>query len=426
MNALPDKLRLGEVLASARSIYVSASAAEVPELPGLFRRHPPSNAIVTGIFSPLVNNRSYADAEIGMRVRSFFLTRQLKAQLSTGLVEYCPWRYRTINRWLSAAGRFDTALVMLSPPDSGGMCSLGVQADFLPAFCDRVGRVVGFINPQMPRTHGDTLIDYSSLAAVAECDAPLENMLSKPPDEQAVAIASRIAKLVQDSSTVQFGIGQIPSQVIAQLASHRQLRVHTGIIDDNILALEASGALDHDAPIVTGTAIGTKDLYDALADARRFRFRAVSFTHAFGTIAGFKRFTAINSVLQVDLLGQMSAEASGGALVASPGGLPDFVRGALESDGGRSIIAVRARAVAGHPGGIVSLLGSTVPVTIGSGDADIIVTEFGAAHVRYLSMDARAEAIIAIAAPEDQQQLARDWARVRTAMLGRAQVLATQ
>jgi acyl-CoA hydrolase len=420
MSALPDRASAAALIAGAKSLYVSACAAEIPELAGLFRKHRPTEAIVTGIFSPLVNRRSYADAEIGLRMRSFFITRQIREQLASGLVEYCPWRYRTVDPWLAAPGRFDTALIMISPPDARGHCSLGVQADFLPSFAGQVGRIVGFINPKMPRTHGDTLIEYASLAATVDCDAPLVTLQSRPPDEQAVAIASRISGLVQDESTVQFGIGQIPSQVMVSLRQHRGLRVHSGIIDDNILTLEASGALDRGAPIVTGTAIGTTALYGELGDAARFSFRAVAHTHAFGILSQLHRFTAVNSVLQVDLLGQMSAEASGGALVASPGGLPDFVRGALESEGGRSIIAVRARGAAGHPSGVVPLLAPSVPVTVASGDADIVVTEFGAARVRYLSLDERAAAIVSISAPEDREHLSREWDRLRRSILSGA------
>ena len=183
-------------------------------------------------------------------------------------------------------------------------------------------------------------------------------MVPRPPDAAAVEIAERIAELVPDDATVQFGVGQIPSQVLARLGSHRGLRVHSGVIDDTYLALEASGALDPDQPIVTGTAVGGAQLYDALGDARRFSFRCVAYTHAYRTIVGPKRFTAINSVLHVDLLGQVSAEGSGGKLVASPGGLPDFARGALDSRrAGNSIVAVRARGIDDHPGGIVPLLG---------------------------------------------------------------------
>jgi acyl-CoA hydrolase len=365
-----------------------------------------------------VNRRSYADPEAGLRARTFFLNKELKQHLASGLVEYCPWRYGVIDRWLAAPQRFDTALIMVSPPDEHGRCSLGVQADFLPSFLHRIERVIGFVNPHLPRTAGDTLVDYAALAAVVDYDVPLVSLRTREPDAAAVEIAKRITELVPDGATVQFGIGQIPSQVLARLGAHRHLRVHSGVIDDNILTLERSGALDRDVPIVTGTAVGTAQLYDVLDDAKRFSFRTVAHTHAYETIIRMKRFTAINSVLQADLLGQVSAEGSDGRLVASPGGLPDFVRGALDSQGGRSIVAVRARSIAGHPSGIVPLLGNSALVTTGAVDADVLVTEFGTAQIRHLSLDRRAQAIIAIAAPEDQEALTREWSRIRARFFG--------
>jgi acyl-CoA hydrolase len=411
-------LNLRAVLASAESIYVSACGAEITAARELLHEHRPARAIVTGIFSPLVNRRSYADPDTGLRARTFFLNKELKQHLASGLVEYCPWRYGVIDRWLSAPQRFDTALIMISPPDEHGRCSLGVQADFLPSFFHRIERVVGFVNPHLPRTAGDTLVDYSALTAVVDYDVPLVSLRTREPDAAAVEIAKRITELVPDGATVQFGVGQIPSQVLARLGTHRRLRVHSGVIDDNILTLEQSGALDRDVPIVTGTAVGTAQLYEALGDAKRFSFRAVAHTHAYDTIVRMKCFTAINSVLQADLLGQVSAEGSGGSLVASPGGLPDFVRGALGSEGGKSIVAVRARSFEGHPSGIVPMLGSPSLITAGAVDADVLVTEFGAAQIRHLSLDQRAEAIIAIAAPEDQQGLAREWSRIRARFFG--------
>jgi acyl-CoA hydrolase len=417
LNAAANNQNLGQIIASARNLYVSACAAEIPDLSNLLRQYRPRDATITGIFSPLVNRRSYVDPDMGLRVRTFFLTRQIREQLAGGLVEYCPWRYLTIDGWLKSPGRFDTALVMLSPPDRHGNCSLGVQADFLPSFLGRVDRIVGFINPEMPRTFGDTVVDSRALTCAVDCAGPLVQMRPKPPDAQAIAIAARIAELIQDDSTLQFGIGQIPSQVMARLAGHRGLRVHSGIIDDNILALEASGALEPGMAIVTGTAIGTAALYSALHESARFRFKTVAHTHSSTTIGQLRRFTAVNSVLQVDLLGQMTAETSGGPLVASPGGLPDFVRASMGSDSGQSVIAVRARGSAGHPGGIVPLLGGSRLVTLSPADADVIVTEFGSASVRYLSVDARAEAIIAIAAPEDRSQLLENWREIRRGLI---------
>lgn len=405
------------ILADAARIYVSGCAAEIASAPALLAACRRPDVMVTGVFSPLINHRSYVGAAQGLRVRSFFLTRALKRDFAMGGVEYCPWRYNEVDRWLAEPGRFDTALVMVSPPDADGMCSTGVQADFLPSFIDRVGRVIGVVNPHMPRTAGDTRIRRDSFAAVIEEDVPLPEMVARAPDPVSVAIARRIVDLVRDGATVQFGVGQIPSQVLGRLGDHRGLRVHSGVIDDNILTLEASGALDRDVPVVTGTAVGSARLYAAVGEARRFAFRAVRHTHAAACIAAQPHFTAINSVLRVDLLGQVSAEGSGGRLIASPGGLPEFVRGALAHPDGTSIIAVRAGRSETQPGGIVPVIADPALVTNPAGDADIVVTEHGVARLRGLSIDARAEAMIAIAAPEDRADLERAWSAVRAGWL---------
>ncbi len=411
--------RLEAFIPDARSLYVSGCAAEIVDLPALLEAVGLNDACVTGVFSPLVNRQSYGSAARRVKTRTFLLPRILKSEMADGLVEFCPWRYSVIDRWLQAPGRFDTAIVMLSPPDENGMCSFGPQADFLPSFHEQVGRIIGFINPNLPRTSGHPGIPYGALSAVIDYDRPLLEMTLRPADAVSTEIAGRIALLVPDGATVQVGTGQLPSEVLAQLADHRNLSVHTGIVDDNILALEASGALAPGRPIVTGTAVGTRRLYDEIVDARRFALTPTRHTHNHAVIAGLDRFTAINSVLQIDLFGQVSGEAIGGRIMASPGGLPDFVRGAQDSSGGQAIIAVRARSAgAGRKPGVVALINDPGIVTTGAVDAHVLVTEFGAADVRGLSMDKRAEAIMGLAAPEDRDGLAEAWRRIRDRLVG--------
>lgn len=412
--------QLGDTLSGVRKLYVSACAAEIEELPELFGLLGLTDVQITGIFSPLVNQRSYADAERRLTVQSFLLTRALRTDMARGLVELCPWRYSMIDRWLSAPDRFDAAVVMLAPPDKDGMCSLGVQADFLPSFHRNVKRIIGFINPNMPQTAGHDRIPYSALAAAVDYDRPLLEMVQRPTDTVSQSIAAFIAGRVTDGATIQIGTGQLPSAVLAGLAGHRNLAVHTGIVDDHILELEGTGALAADRPIVTGTAIGTRRLYDALADERRFAMKPVAFTHVHRNIASVPRFTSINSVLQVDLLGQVCGEAIGGRYMAMPGGLPDFARMAQDSPGGQSIIAVRAGGGDGRHEGIVPLIQDPAVVTNGAVDAHVLVTEFGVADVRGLSFDKRAEAIIAIAAPESRDRLHESWRVMRQGFFGRS------
>lgn len=405
---------LARALAETRSLYVSACAAEIGALPAMLADSGAHDAVITGIFSPLVNQVSLADADRNLRVRAFLLTRALKADMARGLVEFHPWRYGVIDRWFAQPDLFDTALVMLSPPDANGMCSMGVQADFFPGFHHQVNRVIGFINPQMPDTAGHRRIALSALAGVIEHDAPLPELANRPADAASTTIAQAVACLVPDGATVQIGTGQIPSEVLARLAGHRGLRIHTGIIDDNILALEASGALTHDVPIITGTAIGTRRLYDALTDHSRFQLKPVSYTHRHANIAVAEKFTAINSVLQVDLFGQVSGEAIGGRIAATPGGLPDFARAAADSLGGQSIIAVRARGELGKQDGIVPIIDNPAIITNGSVDADVVVSEFGTARLRGLSFEARAQAMIAISPPEQRDGLEQEWRTMRS------------
>jgi acyl-CoA hydrolase len=419
MTAHFARSKIETIISTAQSIYVSGAAAEIPDVLPLLRQYGRPEAMTTGIFIPSLNRHSYADPEIGLRARTFFIFPEAKEHLDLGLIDYCPWRYSAIERWMLAPRRFDTALVMLSPPDDSGKCSLGVQADFFPGFRQNVERIVGFINPNMPRTIGDGQIDFRALAAVVDCGAPLTTQIQRTPDAAAVAVAENIAALIPDGATVQAGIGQIPSQVMARLASHRSLRIRSGVVDDNIMALDASGALDPAVPVITGTAVGTERLYRFVDQNRRLSFRAVGHTHCAHAIGGIQRFFAINSVLQVDLFGQSSAESSAGRLVAAPGGLPDFVSGALRSEGGRSIIALRARNAGTTPNGVTACLSMPGLATCGASDADIVVTEFGAAFIRDLSLDRRAEAIVAIAAPEDREALIRDWTRMRKGFFAR-------
>src|SRR5690606_17521225 len=119
-------------------------------------------------------------------------------------------------------------------------------------------------------------------------------------------------------------------------------------------------------------------------------------------------FVAVNTALQVDLFGQVNSEGSDGRMLASPGGLPDFLRGAQRSKGGMRVIALRAQRGRRGKGGIVGRLCEPHLVTAARYDIDLVVTENGVADLRGRSLDQRAEVLIAIADPADQAVLAEN------------------
>lgn len=419
MIASLNAARLAPLISGAEQIYVSGCAAEIPALPDLLNEIG-TRATITGIFSPLANKRSYADAVLGRRCRTFFLTQELRRDILAGLVDFCPWNYAQIGDYFRRLARFDVAIVQVSPPDENGRYSLGTQVDFLPAFQHGIGKIIGVVNPFMPRTGGHTGLPGEAFDALLECDTPLvgneADRLRADPDMD--AIARRVVALVPDRATVQLGIGRLPTAVTRALSGHRDLRIHSGLVGDEILELDASGALDRGRPILTGAAIGSADLYRALDRNERFAFRDASRTHNEDEIAAIPRFFAINAALQIDLFGQVNSEAVGGRLLATPGGLPPFVRGARRSKDGASIMAVRAKGGAKRASGIVARFERPELVTLPTADVDIVVTEYGVAHLRDLPFDARAEALIAIADPEEQARLSDAWREVRSRAFG--------
>lgn len=410
---------LANALGDAQEIYVSGCSAEVPGLSELLSEAG-ITATITGITSPILNVGSYADQALRRRYRTFFLNAALRRDMAAGLVDFCPWTYGAISKWLSKPKRFDAAIVMVSPPDADGLCSFGTQSDFLPDFYQDMPRLIGVINPNMPRTLGVPGISLVQFSTLFELDVPVMSISGDdvPDDPLSETIARHVANLIPDGATIQMGIGKVPQALTQALVSHRHLRVHTGLVDSNIIALEASGALSSDHPIVTGVAMGSRELYDLVHENPRFRFAPASYTHAAEVLANTPKLIAMNGALQVDLFGQLNSEGGDGRILASPGGLPEFLRGAQRSEGGLVIVALKAQRGRKGEGGIVAQISEPRLVTGPRYDIDVVVTEHGAMDLRQLSLDQRAEALISLADPDMRATLTDRWAAVRKAGLG--------
>lgn len=412
--------RLAHAIGATREIWVSGCSAEIAGLPDLLDEGGVT-ARVSGIVSPLMNVRSYASPQLGRRCRTFFLNRELRQHLTDGYVDLCPWTYSQITRWLQEKSDFGAAVIMVSPPDNEGNVSLGVQCDFLPLFRHRVKRLIAVVNNQMPFTFGVTRIPLDEFSAVFEIDQSLLTLpvASGDTSEAIERIARNIAEAIPDGATLQLGIGKIPQTVLSKMRDHHSIRIHSGLVDDDVLLMEDAGVLDLHHPIRTGVAMGSPELYRRVARNPRFHFCPSSETHLAESIRLAGNFRSVNAALQVDLFGQVNSEMVDGRLISVPGGFPDFQRGAANNPEGRSILAIHARAGAKTRPGIVAALSVPAQVSAAKTDVDMIVTEFGVAELRDLSMDERAEALIEIAAPEDRNALSNAWDEMRSRALGR-------
>ena len=305
----------------------------------------------------------------------------------------------------------DIALVSLARDPASGGLYLGACHGFAIEAARTARAVIVEVNAQAPCIHGGEWPSDLQVHAIVEADYPIASPAAVSVSPTDTRIAAHVASLVADGATIQVGIGSLPSALLRELRGHRRLGIHSGMLTPSLWELIECGAADDSAKhvdtgvAVCGTVYGDAALYRAVDRTHRVALRAPPDTHGHAAISRLPQFTAINSALEVDLGGQMNLDSVGGRLIGGIGGINNFVRGALASRGGRSIIALPSRRrVRGHEtASIVASLSG--PATVCAADADFVVTEYGVAALRDASVGERRLRLIAIAHPDDRENL---------------------
>ncbi len=348
------------------------------------------------------------------RVNTLFISDNVRQAVNEGRADFTPCFLSEIPL-LFRNGHLpiDVALIHVSPPDEHGFCSLGVEVGVTKAAAQAATRVIAQLNPNMPRTLGDAFIHVSKLDAIVPVDEPLPEVHMADTSELAQRIAERIADLIPDGATLQTGIGAIPDAVLRRLHGKRHLGIHTELFSDGVIELIERGVIDgemktlHPGKVVAGFILGTRRLFDFVHDNPIFEMHPTEYVNDPFIIAQNDRMVAINSAIEVDLTGQVSADSIGTRLYSGVGGQCDFIYGSSRSKGGIPIIAQPATAtVRGKPSSkIVATLKAGAGVTTTRNHVHYVVTEFGVAYLYGKTIRQRARALIDIAAPEFRAEL---------------------
>lgn len=342
-----------------------------------------------------------------VRFTSFCGTGTNRKLAAAGAIDILPIHYSDLPSVLYE--RVDVLLLQVAEHPQGGRFSLSCASDYVAALASSARVVIAEVNRQAPFTSAE--IEVQNIDFVVRTDRPLPEMTKAAPSAVERAIAANVASLVEDGATLQLGLGALPDCVTDLLVDRRDLGLHTGVMGDGAMRLMQSGAITNarkpfDAGLsVTGTLLGSKELFDFAHLNSAIALRPIAVTHALRTLASLPKFTAINSALEVDLSGQMNTEIVGGRYVGAVGGALDFLRGARASQRGLPIVALPSTVeVKGRRRSrIVTRLAG--PATIGRADAAIIVTEHGVADLRGLSLAERADKLIGIVDPEFRDEL---------------------
>lgn len=310
----------------------------------------------------------------------------------------------------NGALRIDVVMLQVSPPDEHGRYSLGLAREYLVEALKHARAIVAEVHPDVPWTYGGPFLRAADIDLLVASDTPFPDAAATTPGPVEQAIGQHVASLVEDGATLQTGIGTIPDAVMAALRDKRDLGVHTGSIGDGIAALCEAGVVTNarktiDAGItVGGVIIGSARARCFAHRNPALELRGTEYTHNPHVLRRIDRFTAINSAVEVDLTGQVNAEVVAGTYVGAVGGVGDFLRAAQNSRGGVPIVALPSTAGA-HSRIVTKLSG---PVTVPRSDACVMVTEYGIADLRGLSLAQRVPKMIAIAHPDHRERLARE------------------
>jgi acyl-CoA hydrolase len=361
---------------------------------------------------------------------SLFTGPSLRKPIEEGRADFMPVFLSDIpGLFTSGSIPLDAAILQLSPPDNHGYCTLGTSIDAAKAAADSARIIIAEINEQMPRTHGNTVVPFDRITAFIHTNRPLTEHPLHAETEAEANIGEIIAKLVEDRSTIQMGIGGIPDAVLLRLRDKHDLGIHTEMFSDRLIDLVASGAVTnkykniHPGRIVTSFVMGTRRLFDFINDNPLVEFHPCDRTNDTNLIRKNDKFVAINSALQVDLTGQICADSIGHRIYSGIGGQMDFIRGAALSRGGKPILALPSTASNGKISRITAELHPGAGVVTTRGHVHWIVTEYGAVNLHGLALRERGEALISIAHPDFRAELTKDMVSIRHFPISRIQVL---
>ncbi|QEK12510.1 acetyl-CoA hydrolase/transferase family protein [Crassaminicella thermophila] len=309
----------------------------------------------------------------------------------------------------------DVALIQLSRPDEHGYCSFGLSCDYTKPAAECAKIVIAEVNDQMPRTMGDSFIHISEIDHIVETSYPIIELQPPKIGDVEKAIGQNCAKLIEDGSTLQLGIGAIPDAVLLFLKDKKDLGIHSEMFSDGVVELVEAGVINnskksiHKGKMVVTFLMGTKRLYDFVDNNPSVELYPVDYVNNPCVIMQNEKMVSINSCIQIDLMGQVGSESIGLRQFSGVGGQVDYVRGVSMAKGGKSIIAIPSTASKGKVSRIVPLLDEGSAVTTSRNDVHYVVTEYGIADLRGKTLKERGRALINIAHPDFRSMLIEEW-----------------
>ena len=345
-----------------------------------------------------------------VNIRSFYLGSANSKSFKGDLRFITPINLSAVHKLIkSRLLPIQVALIQVTPPDDFGWMSLGISVDVTASAAAAADLVIAQVNRRMPRVLGRSYIHVNDIDYFVEHDEELIEIGTYPDVAVAGKIARYVSRLVEDGSTMQMSLGGTSDANIEALMEKNDLGIHTQFVTNTIMKLMAMGVVTNRSKgfntgkVICSNAIGDRNLYDLLDNNPAVEFHPSKYVNDPRKIAKNNRMVAMNICREIDLTGQVAADALPFNNFAGVTGILDFFRGASLSKGGRSILMLTSTHNGGKNSRIVPML-QNAAVVVPRSEVQYVVTEYGSVNLFGKSIQERVVALVSIAHPDF-----RDW-----------------
>jgi len=395
ITTAPAAMRL---IKSGNSIFIGTGCAQPQHLVNALVEHSSKIYDAHIIHLLTMGTAPYAHEKFRekFKMNSFFIADNVRDAFAKGIGDYTPIFLSEIPLEFET-GRIpvDVALISVTPPDVNGLCSLGVSVDIVKSAAANAKYVIAQVNTRMPRTFGDCFVHVNAIDVLVPHDEDIIEIPVPESDDTLRRIGQNIARLVEDGSTIECGIGRIPQALAEFLKDKKDLGIHTEMFSDWIIDLIECGAITcakkslNRGKIIASFCMGSKRLYDYVDNNPLFEFYPTEYVNDVHIIGQHEKMVGINVGLEIDLTGQVCSDSLGYQFYSGIGGQVDFIRGAARSRGGKAIIAMPSTARDDQISRIVPRLTEGAGVVTTRGDVHYVVTEYGVAYLHGKSIRER-------------------------------------
>lgn len=392
-----DRVYVGNACATPRTLVHALETASA-RLEDVLLFHFITNGALPGAEQPKATRFQH---------QCFFVGSDEREAIKNNQADYIPIAIAQVPS-LIKSGRLaaNVALIQVSPPDQHGFVSLGVSVDITRTVALSAAKVIAEVNPNMPRTLGESFLHLDQLDVLVPVDQPVIEYRHPPADAVAQQIARYVARIIDNNSTLQIGLGRIPNEMLKYLTDRQNLGIHSDVITDPIVDLIEKGVITgqakgiHQGQVVASYCLGTRRLYDLIDQNPQFAFYPMEYVCNPAVLASNQQLVSVSQAFAIDLTGQICADQFQGEFYSGVSTQPDFLRGAAHSPGGKPIICLASTTDDGQESRIRPLLKMGEGVTIARSDVHYVITEYGCAYLFGKSIRERALALIEIAHPD--------------------------